>query len=306
MTKLKKPKISVIIPAYNHESYIGNTIQSVLEQSYDDFELIIINDGSTDKTEEEIKKFNDNRIVYIFRENRGAHVTINQGIDMSVGEYVCILNSDDIYESDRLDKCLKFLECNKAYSAVITKVEGIDDDGNSVLLNRTPAIDAWLDWYKDALLFAENTDMFINAFAVNILITTSNYFLRRDVFYEVGKFRGLRYAHDWDMLLRLTRNHKVHLIKESLLKYRIHSSNTVHEQDSEAKVKFEVNWLVSESLECLCTNVDCNEVLNALKRNHYLDFEVLVLFAMHNKSCHSEKYLDFNNNITNTIMQLLK
>lgn len=306
MIMKKQPKISVIIPAYNHERYIGDTIQSVLDQTIDDFELIIINDGSTDNTEYEIQKFDDKRIIYISRENRGAHTTINQGIDISSGEYVSILNSDDIYNNDRFEKCLRFLEKNKDYSVVITEVEGIDGNGQSVLLNRSPHIDAWLSWYKMALLLFENTDVFIGSFAANILITTSNFFLKKDVFQSVGKFRALRYAHDWDMLLRLTRNHKTHLMREALLSYRIHQSNTVHEESSEVKVRYEVNWLISESLRCLSDSVDYFDVMSAMKKNHYINFEVLALMALFNRSCQPEKYLDFNNKVTTQIVQLLK
>ena len=120
----------MIIPAYNHEKYIGRTIRSAIEQSYEDFELIIINDGSTDGTDHEIRKIDDKRIVYITRENRGAHNTINEGIEAAKGEYISILNSDDIYTPDRLEKCIKFLESNKDYSAVISEVGGIDDESS--------------------------------------------------------------------------------------------------------------------------------------------------------------------------------
>lgn len=302
----QQPSISVIIPAYNHERYIGDAIQSVLEQSYGDYELIIINDGSTDDTESEIKKFNDQRINYISRENRGAHATINQGIDISKGEYLSILNSDDIYKSDRLEKCLSFLQENKTYSAVITEVEGIDDEGESVLLNRTPHIDAWLTWYQEALLFIENSEMFIGSLGVNILITTSNYFLRKEVFHNTGKFRELRYTHDWEFLLRLTQKYSTYLMRDSLLKYRIHQSNTVHEDDSDARVKFEVNWLIAECLRSMSTDVDNFKVIEAMKKNHYLNYEVLTLLSLLNRRCPSEQYLNFDNDVTSRIVRLLK
>ncbi|MFK5947333.1 MAG: glycosyltransferase [Methylococcales bacterium] len=299
-------KISVIIPAYNHERYIGNTIRSVLEQSYENFELIIINDGSTDGTDSEIRKFDDRRIVYLSRENRGAHNTINEGIEISKGEYISILNSDDVYTLDRLGKCLTFLEQNQDYSAVITEVSGIDGDDDSVLLNKTTHIEAWLNWYKDALKLIDTHGLFIGSFGVNILITTSNYFVRKDVFDKVGKFKGLRYAHDWDMLLRIAQLNKIHLIREGCLQYRMHQSNTVHESDSEAKVKLEVNWLISNGMKRISDGEDYFLIVDALRKNHYLDFEMLALFSMITKGQLSENYLDFNNEVSARLLRELK
>ena len=82
---MKNPKASVIIPAYNHEKYIGEAIQSVLDQTFEDFELIIINDGSSDNTEAEILKFRDERIRYYSQENRGLSATLNRGLELARG-----------------------------------------------------------------------------------------------------------------------------------------------------------------------------------------------------------------------------
>lgn len=101
------PKISVIIPLYHHEKYIEEAIYSVLEQTFSDFELIIINDGSTDKSEEVVKSIKDDRIKYCYQDNQGAHNTINRGIQLAQGEYVSILNSDDVYYKNRFVELLE-------------------------------------------------------------------------------------------------------------------------------------------------------------------------------------------------------
>jgi len=101
-------KISVIIPAYNHEKYITEAISSVLNQSYHDLEIIIINDGSTDSTEQRILSIHDQRIQYVSQKNSGAHSAINRGISLAQGEYITILNSDDLYLPQRLETCLNF------------------------------------------------------------------------------------------------------------------------------------------------------------------------------------------------------
>ena len=99
---MKNPKVSIIIPAYNHEKYVGETIQSVLDQTFNDFELIIINDGSTDNTEAEILKFKDDRIQYTFQSNRGLSATLNRGIELARGEFFNFLPSDDMFLPEKL------------------------------------------------------------------------------------------------------------------------------------------------------------------------------------------------------------
>jgi glycosyltransferase involved in cell wall biosynthesis len=100
---MNPPEISVILPAYNTGAYLGKAIQSILDQSFSDFELLIINDGSTDKTEDIIRSFPDPRIVYIKNEqNCGLIYTLNKGIDISRGKYIARMDGDDICVKERL------------------------------------------------------------------------------------------------------------------------------------------------------------------------------------------------------------
>ena len=299
-------KISVIIPAYNHEKYIGASIESVLGQTFKDFELIIINDGSADNTEREILKYDDSRIIYLSQENRGAHNTINKGIDMAKGEYISILNSDDVYHPDRLALCLEHLESHKGTSVVITQVEGITDEGAPVTDQKTPQIMAWLDWYSDALALFQTNDFLLSAFAKNILVTTSNYFMTKAIFQKAGGFSSLRYAHDWDMLLRLARFCKIHLMRDVLLQYRIHQSNTVLEDDSEAKVKFEVNWLIVRNIRQLTEDVDLLQLMDSIKKNHYIVSDVLTLLLTINNASKAEELLNFKHPITVEMLKLIE
>jgi glycosyltransferase involved in cell wall biosynthesis len=91
---MKRVTVTIVIPAYNHEKYVGEAIRSVLDQTFTDFELIIINDGSPDHTEEEILKFKDGRIRYFSQENQGLSATLNRGIELARGEYFNFLPSD--------------------------------------------------------------------------------------------------------------------------------------------------------------------------------------------------------------------
>jgi glycosyltransferase involved in cell wall biosynthesis/exonuclease VII small subunit len=288
-------KISVIIPAYNHEKYITEALNSVLNQSCRDFEIIIINDGSTDSTEQRILSVHDQRIQYVSQKNSGAHAALNRGISLAQGEYISILNSDDVYLPKRLETCLNYLEKNINYSVVMSTVEGIDNSGTPVKQNITPQVKSWIDWYEGALPFFNEDKFYPSAFAKNILITTSNLFVRRKVFQECGGFKALRYTHDWDMLLRISRRYKIHLIKEDLLKYRMHSENTVQERDSDLKVLFEVNWLIVENLKELDVDVPFSEILKLLKNNQYLSFETMFFLSLMKDRTAFNDLVDFTN-----------
>ena len=299
-------KVSIVIPAYNHEKYIAETINSVLSQTYGNYELIIINDGSKDKTEEVARSFNDDRIRCYSQENQGAHIAINRGIKLSSGEYVSILNSDDLYTSERLERCVEYLDSNQDCSAVVTKVKGIN--GNGIAVSRTDSahIKAWMDWYEDALTYFENDRFMPNSFSKNILITTSNYFIRKKTLDKVGGFLPLRYAHDWEMLLRLSALSNIHLIDKYLLKYRIHDSNTIQEDNSESRVNFEVNWLIAENIKYLLSpEYDLARCLTLLKENHYVSPWALMLIIAYSKMNSSHTLLDFDHPLTKRLIHLL-
>ena len=299
-------KISVVIPAYNHENYIAETINSAVSQTYDDFELIIINDGSIDKTEDVALSFKDSRIKYFRQNNQGAHVAINKGIEMSSGQYVTILNSDDVYLPDRFRRCVEFLDRNGDYSTVITKVSGINGNSLPVSKRDSTRIRAWMDWYEKALTFFESDQFMPGSFSRNILITTSNYFMRKSVLEKIGGFLPLRYAHDWDMLLRLSGETKIHLMDEILLKYRIHDSNTVQEDKSDTRVKFEVNWLVAENFKYLLTSgIGFLKILKLLKDNHYVSLHVLMFILAYGRLNPSLPLLGFNHPVTKMLIHLL-
>ena len=107
----KNPKISVIMPNYNNELYLREAIESVLNQTFKDFEFIIVDDGSTDKSIEIIQSYNDPRIkIFINEINKGVSYTKNVGLDAAKGEYIIILDSDDICHPERLEKQVKFMD----------------------------------------------------------------------------------------------------------------------------------------------------------------------------------------------------
>lgn len=107
--------ISVVMPAYNVENYIAESIQSVLNQTYEDWELIVVNDGSTDNTEKVIRSFSDARIRLINQENQGVSVARNVGIDNAKGDYICFLDSDDLYKPEFLELMINNIQGDFIY-----------------------------------------------------------------------------------------------------------------------------------------------------------------------------------------------
>lgn len=127
------PLVSVIMPAYNGEKYIGDAIESVLNQSYDNFELIIVEDKSTDNTLEVIQKYIDSRLfLYLNSQNRGIAYSTNLGIAKSKGKYIALLDDDDIALKRRLEWQVNFLEEHKDIDIVGGRSALIDSEGKFI------------------------------------------------------------------------------------------------------------------------------------------------------------------------------
>lgn len=267
------PLVSVIMPAYNHENYIGEAIQSVLNQSYANIELIIINDGSTDGTEKIIKSFRDYRIRYFFQTNSGAHHAINFAIKKSLGQIICVINSDDVYQEFRIEKCLEKIQYTQA-DFVFTKLIGIDSNSNKIKAEQSAHYRAWIDWYSDALNEISSIGLKRVFLYRNLLITTSNLCARKSTLEKVGLFESYRYAHDWDMLLKLANEFEPFYIPDELLLYRIHPSNTIHENGAVSKVKDEVNQILNKHYKSGYSKLSCEEIMQYVSRNDYYDLNI--------------------------------
>ena len=123
------PKVSVVMSCYNAEKYLRPAIESILNQTFSDFEFIIWNDGSSDATEEIIKNYADPRIRYFYHENTGLGKALNLACKEAIGEYIARMDADDISLPNRLEKEVDFLEKNKSFVLVSSAVNYIDDDG---------------------------------------------------------------------------------------------------------------------------------------------------------------------------------
>ena len=137
------PLVSIIIPAYNHEKFVGAAVESVLNQSHSDFELIVIDDGSTDKTASVVKSFEDERLNYHYQDNQDAFNTINRGLGLAKGAFIAILNSDDIYTPGRIERLLTLQQSLKA-DFLFTDVAPIDAKGKPIPDHNHP----WHAWHR--------------------------------------------------------------------------------------------------------------------------------------------------------------
>lgn len=228
-----QPKISVIVPAFNHAEWIGQALESVFRQSLNAWELIIIDDASVDETWREIlrltKTHKDNKITTVrHTANQGAPAAINEGLSLANGEYVAILNSDDAWPTERL-----------AYLYQHAQQHSLDFVGTGLVLwdkssrLKNASEPDWLHWYQGLYKdWDKHNDFLRTLLRGNFLITTSNFFFRRSVYERMGGFVNLRYVHDYEFVLRLyNAGLKMDCLwNKALLYYRLHDSNTIREK----------------------------------------------------------------------------
>lgn len=285
-----KNSISVIIPLYNHEKFIEATIKSVVNQTVAPIEIIVINDGSTDDSHAVMQRLCQEypQIKYFLQANQGAHATINAAIAKAACEYIAILNSDDMYHPSRLELCLKHIVSNPSVDMIATAIQGIDEEGRLVEL-------VWCNYYKSR--YEETNDLFLALVDGNFFFTTSNIFIKKSVFDEVGNFSCFRYAHDLDFFLRLiTHNKKVVLINEPLLMYRIHGSNTISEDyrkvflERDAIVAFHVYSRIANGNLIELEQKNLIDIITTLAKSGRL--ETIFYYFCHYLKCHSQVAAD--------------
>ncbi len=229
-----QPKISVLIPAYNHENYIGLAIESVLSQSFGDFELLVSDDCSPDNTKEVIKSYDDQRIKAVFfEENHGTVFCLNHLLNMAQGEYIAVLGSDDLWEKDKLEKQLQILENDQSLAACFTFAKIIDKD--SEIIDTCNAFSTAIFEYDNSSREKTLYDFFIagNRFC------HSSVMIRTSVHREIGEYLPqLRQLHDLDLWIRILLKYPVYMLKEHLVRYRyVESTNNVSSGSIENNIR---------------------------------------------------------------------
>jgi glycosyltransferase involved in cell wall biosynthesis len=208
------PKVSVIIPTYNRADMLGDAIQSVISQTYQDWEMVIVDDGSTDNTEELVKEIKEPRINYIFQENKGQPGARNTGIRNACGEYITFLDSDDLFMPYKLGSQVTMLDENMDTGWIGGGYFEVDRQ-----LNIIREMQPWLT--------QPNLDLKEWLFHCSTLPSTV--MIRREWLIKSGLFdEQFKANEDWDLFLRLSyMGCQMAWRKEPLCKYRIHSGNLI-------------------------------------------------------------------------------
>ena len=210
------PKISVIMPVYNGEKYLREAIDSILNQTFSDFEFIIINDDSKDSTEEIIKSYDDNRIVYLKNEqNLGVAGTLNRGLDIAKGEYIARMDADDISMPQRFEKQVAYLDKNQDVGVLGSNVIVFTETEE----NKTefPCNE------KDVRIH-----LFINSQLAHPTVMTRRSLVEDGIYRYDSTWEG---REDYELWTRIVQKSKICNLPEPLLRYRKHSLQVTKKTD---------------------------------------------------------------------------
>jgi glycosyltransferase involved in cell wall biosynthesis len=211
------PKVSVVIPTYNCDLYINEAIDSVLEQTFSDYEIIIVDNSSTDRTVELIESYSDSRVQLVSCQNNGIIAkSRNIGVSISQGEFLAFLDGDDLWYPQKLEICIPLL--SSAFDLVYHGELWFDNQGNS----------------RSVKYRAEDRSSYSKLLAKGNNISTSSVVVRKSVLERVGGFcENPEYisAEDYDLWMRLALNGASFKYVDQILGgYRIHALNTVKQE----------------------------------------------------------------------------
>lgn len=204
--------VSVVMAVYNGQEYLNIAIDSILLQTYENLELVIVDDGSTDHSRSIIESYKDPRIKYYWQKNRGLAAALNRGISRSTGKYIARMDADDISHPDRLKKQVTYLEKNKNIALLGTSFNIVDDNnctiGHSYHLDR-------------------NEDLQIE-FLVRNPFGHGTIMVRRNIIAKVGGYDENQPIEDYDLWWRIAKNHEVANLSDSLYGWRVVASGISH------------------------------------------------------------------------------
>ncbi len=223
------PKVSILMTSYNHEKFIGESIESVLEQTFTDFELIIVDDRSTDSSFKIIKSFKDERIIAIQnKRNMGPEYAFEIMRKMAKGKLVAIADSDNVWEKDKLQKEVDFLEKHPKYTAVFTRANIIDEYGNPY----TDESSAYHDVFN-----VENRsrqEWLKRFFYRKNCLCHPSLLIRREAYEECGMIvDGLWQVPDFYKWIKLCLKKEIYVLEDKLINFRVHRNNISGEHSVE-------------------------------------------------------------------------
>jgi len=218
--KISAPKVSVILSSYNQGKYVSDSIKSVLNQTYKDFELLIYDDGSTDDSQEIIKSFADDRIkLFLYEKNRGPFEAIKEPLQVASGKYIAIHHSDDVWKETKLEKQVDFLEKNPDYAVCFSQVDFIDETGEiydlpsdhpykKVFVQKNRSREEWLNH-----LFWKMSS-FCNPSA--LIVNDEDYYIFNPSLFQLS---------DYFMWLNVCKKKNIYVFEDKLIKFRLRRKN---------------------------------------------------------------------------------
>lgn len=269
------PLVSVVVPCYNHQGYVEETIKSIVHQTYENIELIVIDDGSKDDSPEIIERLSmEYGFYYESQENMGLSATLNKMIKMAKGDYISIIASDDVCSSDKIEVLLDGItDLGSEYAVVCGNARFIDDQGNALCLEHNHH-----GFYNLIEFFTDGRDNFeINrqfgtyeSLLYRNYIPTLSTLIKKEALIEVGLYDEELALEDWGMWLKLAKKYKFKYIDRVVASYRWHDSNitkVINKRISEDVVKI----LENEKTYCME-----NGIIHLWKHKYYGAITVLL------------------------------
>ncbi len=234
------PRVSVVMPAYNHERYVVPALDSVLAQTFVNTEIIVVDDGSTDATgallDAYAQRCRTHALTVVHQANGGAHEAINHGLALARGETIAIMNSDDLYAPTRLERLLAAMDRRQAGFA-FSDTRFIDNDGRDI-----DPQDPYVRTLRRGIDEGTQAPHLLYVLVYNnIAISTGNFVFRRDLLESTGGFGAMRVCHDWDFILAASHETELAFVDEPLYVYRLHGMNTF--SGSRVQAAFELEQL---------------------------------------------------------------
>lgn len=228
---ITKPLVSVIVPCYKHERFLEQALSSVASQTYRQIEVIINDDCSPDGSVAEIKRiiaesnwqnrFSGRTKLFCFEKNQGAHSSINYGVRQASGQIVAILNSDDAYHPERIERIVNVISQQKS-EFVFTGVRYVDADNQDVT-KTNPRAKRYQQEQKNIARFPS---VGFACLTFNMGISTGNFAFTKSLYERAGAFKNYLHCHDWDFLLRCLIHTEPCFLPEPLYDYRFHGTNS--------------------------------------------------------------------------------
>ena len=230
--------VSVVMPAYNHERFVGQALDSVLGQTHANLEVIVIDDGSRDATgdvlDEYAKRCTTHPLTVVHQQNSGTPDAINHGLSLARGDVIALMNSDDLYAPTRLARLLSAMRQGNARFA-FSATSFVDEAGATI-----GADDRYVAELREGIARAARAPDPVYALVTsNIAISSGNFVFQRQLLDATGGFCAMRVCHDWDFILAASYHTPLVFLNEPLYVYRLHAANTFADRGLTTRLEIE-------------------------------------------------------------------